>query len=88
MCIKKIVKLLPFTTLALISILNADSALEQANQVRRDSQEFNQELQQRDQLNRSFLEQNYENQQFNNEINSQDQLEVTPPAPLWNDQPN
>lgn len=63
--------------------LSADSALEQSDRVRREAEEYNQDLRQSNEENESFYQQNEENSQFNSEIDSQDHLEVTPPQPLW-----
>lgn len=67
---------------------HGDSALESANQVRREAAEYNQELRQDEEQNNSFNTENLENDQFDRQIDGSDSLLIPVPEPLWNDSPS
>ena len=64
-------------------LLHGDAALEDSNRVRRQAQEYNQDIQQQREVRAEFGTQNLENQRLDLESDESNQLEVTPPQPLW-----
>lgn len=69
------------------STIFADAALEDANRVRRQSQEYNRDLQVEQNTEAQFDYQNEQNQRADTSFDRSDSLEVEPPAPLWNSGP-